>query len=149
MIALHLARGLVATVRETEISEPALVALRRLAELDLVAPDGSEVRGVDAYRWIVEVALRGPESLQIGLVASLNESAVGMGIIIRTRGHALLHGVYVAPAFRGIGIGRNIVMAGRQATQGDRLLALALPGDRQTKNLFEQAGMPAQVLVAG
>jgi GNAT superfamily N-acetyltransferase len=149
MIALDLARGLKATVRETDESDSALVALRSLAGHDLAAPDETEVRGLDAYQWIVEVTLQSTDSHQIGLIASLNESAVGMGMIVRTREHALLHSVYVAPAFRGIGIGRSIVLAGRQAAQDDRLLALALPGDRQIKNLFEQAGMPAQILVAG
>jgi len=52
---------------------------------------------------------------------------------------------------RGLGIGTALVdEIRRMARDGghDRIDALALPGDRETKNLFERAGLTARLIVA-
>jgi len=52
---------------------------------------------------------------------------------------------------RGLGIGASLVDAIRRIARDaghDRIDALALPGDRDTKNLFERAGLTARLIVA-
>lgn len=143
--------GLTLEVRRTHPADPALVALSDLAtsEVDTPGTDGSLPRGVETYRWLVGLATRDTGATSTGIVASLNGGAVGMGVVVHGGGSFLLHGVFVAPTFRGIGVGRSIVLEAREMAAGSALRTLALPGDRRTKNLFEQAGMPAQVIIAG
>lgn len=143
--------GLSLEVRRTHPADPALVALSGLAQDELrnYGDAGSEPRGLSAYRWLVGLATSEDGATVTGLVASLNGGAVGMGVVVRNADNALLHGVFVAPTFRGIGVGRSLVQEARSITQDAVLRTLALPGDRRTKNLFEQAGMPAQLIVAG
>lgn len=141
--------GLSLEVRRTHPADPALVALSGLAQDELRSDAGSEPRGLSAYRWLVGLATSEDGATVTGLVASLNGGAVGMGVVVRNADNALLHGVFVAPTFRGIGVGRSLVQEARSITQDAVLRTLALPGDRRTKNLFEQAGMPAQLIVAG
>ena len=143
--------GLTLEVRRTHPADPALLALSDLATSELGTPlaDGSLPRGVEAYRWLVSLASGESGATSIGIVASLNGGAVGMGIVVRGTSSFLLHGVFVAPAFRGIGVGRALVLESREVASGSVVRTLALPGDRRTKNLFEQAGMPAQLIVAG
>ena len=52
---------------------------------------------------------------------------------------------------RGLGIGAALVDEIRRSARAgghDRIDALALPGDRETKNLFERAGLTARLIVA-
>lgn len=143
--------GITLDVRRTHPADSALVALSDLAENELLgaASPESAPRGVDSYRWLVGLATREEGATITGIVASLNNGAVGMGIVVSGPESALLHGVFVAPTFRGIGVGRAIVQEARAVAGPLTLRTLALPGDRRTKNLFEQAGMPAQLIVAG
>ena len=59
--------------------------------------------------------------------------------------------VVVHPGARGLGIGAALLDACRYLVRdrgGSRLDALALPGDRETKNLYERAGLTARLIVA-
>lgn len=59
--------------------------------------------------------------------------------------------VHVVESARGLGCGRALVIACRDVAEGfghSRLDALALPGDRATKNLYERVGMTARRIVA-
>lgn len=59
--------------------------------------------------------------------------------------------VAVARAARGLGIGSALVDEFRRqvrAAGGTTIDAFALPGDRETKNLFERAGLTARLIVA-
>lgn len=59
--------------------------------------------------------------------------------------------VVVHPDARGVGIGAALLDAIRSTarTEGyDRIDAVALPGDRDTKNLYERAGLTARLIVA-
>lgn len=52
---------------------------------------------------------------------------------------------------RGLGVGAAIVDEIRRIARNagyDRIDAIALPGDRDTKNLFERAGLTARMIVA-
>jgi ribosomal protein S18 acetylase RimI-like enzyme len=59
--------------------------------------------------------------------------------------------IYVDPMARQIGIGAGLIteIARIAKSRGCTTLdALALPGDRKMKNLYERVGMPARLLVA-
>ena len=143
--------GLTLAVRRVDPDDASLGALSKLAveELHSTSTEATPPRGSEAYHWLVDLATRTEGAAASGILASLNGGSVGMGIVVHCGDSALLHGVFVAPTFRGIGIGRSIVEEARIAAGNSTLRTLALPGDRRTKNLFEQAGMPAQLIVAG
>ena len=62
---------------------------------------------------------------------------------------AIVERIYVVPHARELGAGATLIeFLSNHARQLDctRLESYALPGDRQTKNLFERAGMKARLL---
>jgi len=151
MTSQVIGHGITLDVRRTHPSDATLIALAELAEEELHGGNGGATppRGLATYRWLVSLATRDESAVITGIVDQLNGGAVGMGMVVRHADSALLHGVFVAPSFRGIGVGRSIVQEARAVADCVTLRTLALPGDRRTKNLFEQAGMPAQLIVAG
>jgi GNAT superfamily N-acetyltransferase len=59
--------------------------------------------------------------------------------------------VVVHPDARGLGIGAALVSEIRRIARAgghSRVDALALPGDRETKNLYERAGLTARLIIA-
>jgi GNAT superfamily N-acetyltransferase len=62
---------------------------------------------------------------------------------------AEIHQVYVEPEARGIGCGDGMMAAAidhARAAQYQFLEGQALPGDRETKNLYERAGITARLI---
>jgi GNAT superfamily N-acetyltransferase len=60
--------------------------------------------------------------------------------------------VYVEPSSRNVGLGERLVLDAvgfAKSTGRSRVLGRALPGDRETKNLFERTGLVSQVIVVG
>jgi GNAT superfamily N-acetyltransferase len=58
--------------------------------------------------------------------------------------------VYVEPEARELGFGDGLLAAARRQAQGHGCSALegfALPGDRDTKNLYERAGITARKII--
>ena len=95
-------------------------------------------RGVDAYAWIVDTLRSATDASDTVLVCG--EAA---GILTTANGAAVLHSLIGdSDAERG-----EIIAHAKGLQRSLKLRGLALPGDRRTKNLFEEARMPAQVLV--
>jgi len=91
-------------------------------------------------QWRVMVA--GVDDTVLGLLSLRLDASVGGG--------ALVDQVFVTEGAREIGLGDGLVAAALQAARaaGARAVeALALPGDRETKNLFERAGLVARLIV--
>ncbi|MFM8993645.1 MAG: GNAT family N-acetyltransferase [Actinomycetota bacterium] len=89
------------------------------------------------------------------LVAEVDGVTVGFTTIRTTRvGESLVATivrVFVTARARRVGIGDALIAAARsQARERGcaRIDALALPGDRDTKNLFERNGLTARLIVA-
>jgi ribosomal protein S18 acetylase RimI-like enzyme len=83
-------------------------------------------------------------------VACLNEVVLGYLVwVTGTPGVAQIQQVYVDPAAREIGCGDGMMaaaidearLAGYEYLEGE-----ALPGDRETKNLYERAGITARLI---
>ena len=61
-----------------------------------------------------------------------------------------VHQVYVLPGARELGFGDDLLAAAIDATiaaGGEEIESFALPGDRDTKNLYERAGVTARKLI--
>ncbi len=112
----------------------------------------------------------GPERLgerpEIG--AAWNERAAGVGGVLFVAevdsvvfgwlwledpddaGIARISDVYVHPGARDLGLGDDLLdaaMTQARITGAKRLESWALPGDRDTKNLFERGGLTARLIV--
>ena len=87
------------------------------------------------------------------LVAESSGQIVGYakGDISVEGASCIVNHIYVDQLARQIGIGAGLIseIASIAKSQGCRTLdALALPGDRKMKNLYERVGMPARLLIA-
>jgi ribosomal protein S18 acetylase RimI-like enzyme len=83
-------------------------------------------------------------------VAVIGEVVVGYLVSRHADQIAYIDEVYVTPDARGVGFGDALVEAATAAgrTAGCRAIeGEALPGDRETKNLYERAGITARLLV--
>jgi len=80
-------------------------------------------------------------------VAELDGFVVGYLELVFTGDAGLVRQIYVEPEARQLGFGDGLLEAARLEAQRRGCAALegtALPGDRDTKNLYERAGMTAR-----
>lgn len=94
-------------------------------------------RGIETYEWLVSIMRRTDGASSVALVA---ESV--SGVLTSVSGSAVLHSLQ-----GDLEAGAEVILAAREHAGSIRLRGLALPGDRMTKNLFEEARLPAQVLL--
>jgi GNAT superfamily N-acetyltransferase len=83
-------------------------------------------------------------------VAELEGFIVGYLELAVTGDIAIVRQVYVQPEARQLGFGDGLLDAARQEAQRHGCSALegfALPGDRETKNLYERAGITARKII--
>lgn len=139
---------------------PAVVALARTAIVELSALRGGET-------WRRQQARREPMATSLGsdldrqpeagafVVGTIDGAVVGYGVsaIEAIDGEGLLAVVsdlYVDPEARGVGVGEammDLLVAHAEAHGAVGIDALALPGDRATKNFFETFGLKARAIV--
>ncbi len=94
-------------------------------------------RGIDTYAWLVDLLGARPDSHSV--VVTVGGAT---GVVTTSSGSAVLH------SLDGPADDASIVIDhARTLNPGVTVRGLALPGDRHTKNLFEEARMPAQLLV--
>lgn len=89
------------------------------------------------------------------LVAVVDDVVVGMATlrvaVVQDQRIATVVRVFVTAAARQVGIGDALINASKDAARQRgcvRIDALALPGDRETKNLYERNGLTARLIVA-
>lgn len=86
-------------------------------------------------------------------VAGLAGQVLGSVVAVqRSDGTAHVRHLYVVPDAREVGIGDRLLsglLNQLRSTGCHWLSGAALPGDRQTKNLFERHGLVAQTIVVG
>jgi GNAT superfamily N-acetyltransferase len=133
---------------------------------DLVAEGIDAVRGQKgAELWLAEQAPTPPYEAGLeelidaasGTVVAGCIDEVPVGVLLadrRTladgRGIARIRFVFVHPRARGIGVGEALVDAAVAWAHGSRcrgIDGLALPGDREVKNLYERSGLTARAIV--
>lgn len=112
-------------------------------------------RGAD--RWLATHHARGQaweaslasDTVQVW-VAHIESVVVGYLALVTTGDVALVDDVYVTPMARELGFGDALLAAALEGARdaGARLLeGASLPGDRDTKNLYERAGIKARLIV--
>jgi ribosomal protein S18 acetylase RimI-like enzyme len=85
-------------------------------------------------------------------VATIDEVVLGvleLRFPLHPGGAGEVRQVYVVPGARELGLGDDMLAAAIEATMeagGVAIEAVALPGDRETKNLFERSGMTARLI---
>ena len=84
----------------------------------------------------------------VTLVALIDDVPVGF-LSMRIGEISFIEGVFVHPDAREVGCGDGLVDEARNIAKergGRRLEAIALPGDRETKNLYERAAITAKAI---
>ena len=98
-------------------------------------------RRVDQWRTALEAGLV--------YVADLDGVMVGYLVLDRSSDVARIDEVYVSPGAREVGFGDALVETAVEAARAAGCRAIegeALPGDRNTKNLYERAGITARLI---
>ena len=82
------------------------------------------------------------------LVAVASDTVVGVAVVVATGEGIDLVGVHASSQARRHGVGTALLRAARSFAEGSgqRLEALALPGDQGVKSLLESAGYKARLL---
>lgn len=139
------------TVRRATLDDASMLALLEAEARRSVAEMRGGERWLDEHPpldWTGIVADRGSDRGIAVLVAHVDLVAVGYLVLDLERSPiARVDQVYVTPDAREIGFGDELVAQARSiAAQAGatHLEAEALPGDRQTKNLYERAGITAR-----
>ena len=142
------------TVRSaSEQDVPAIVDLAKEARSEIAQFRGHEHLLEDStsteQQWATAIA----SDTNVVLVALSSMSTVGYakGDIDDKGAICLVSHVFVDPQARQLGIGAGLVgeIARVAKAKGCQTLdAVALPGDRKMKNLYERIGMPARLLIA-
>lgn len=94
-----------------------------------------------------------PDTLAV--VGTVDDTVVGYGIVSDERLHdgstlSVVTDLYVDPEARAIGIGEammDLLVAHARSVGAVGIDALALPGDRHTKNFFETFGLTARAIL--
>ena len=142
------------TVRSaTAADATALSDLEHEARLEIIAFRGheillNEIELIDSL-WVATVT----NNSNLVLVAETSGQVVGFakGDIGAVNSSCVVSHIYVDQMARQIGIGAGLIVeiARIAKSRGCATLdALALPGDRKMKNLYERVGMPARLLIA-
>lgn len=126
-----------------------LKILESEARLSLVEFRGGDRLGVEVpligTRWALALKDR---SLHV-LVGGLDESVMGY-LVARIKDRvAIVEQVFVTRDARNLGVGDALVSAiifWAKSNSFESLDALALPGDRETKNLYERSGLVARLI---
>ncbi|MEO8163286.1 MAG: hypothetical protein ABI590_05830 [Ilumatobacteraceae bacterium] len=111
---------------------------RLATELPFV--DDGWVARIESDKWMVFVA--GFDEIQLGYLCLDIATANGVPLITT---------VYVTVKVRQLGLGDGLVSAAIESCRQFEAVAIdsfALPGDRETKNLFERSGLTARLIIA-
>lgn len=83
------------------------------------------------------------------LVGTIDDAIVGYAAVAAVQPLALVRALYVSPDAREVGVGEELmdaVVAWARDRALDGVDAVALPGDRETKNFFETHGLVARAI---
>lgn len=143
-ISRNLSNDLLLKVTSTEITDP---VLRQFFDTAFI--EAKDSRGYAELEWLIRTLSTAEGFGAVGFLATLNEVVVGAALVLQCPERVLICALHVQKQARGVGVGSNVVHAIRTLAEQRQTLAFALPGDRSTKNLYEQLGMPAKVIMAG
>ncbi len=137
------------------MSEPQSLFAVRFAEprdgATIGALEHDAIHELHTFRGAPEFLLDLPDRTSENIVVVLEHlgSIVAFSSMAVVENVAVVERIYVVPHARELGAGATLIeFLSNHARQLNctRLESYALPGDRQTKNLFERAGMKARLL---
>lgn len=108
---------------------------------------GASHLDVDGVDWHLDTRLESPHAAV--LCGLIDDAVVGYAVVGEDRGAARIEAIFVEPEAREVGLGEELldaVIAWSRARGCSTLDAVALPGDRHTKNFFETFGMVARAI---
>ena len=144
-LATHHVGSLCFNIFEVQQSDAVLEAIKNTTEAALISQ-----RGSSTWTFFTALLREASGSKQFALLSEIDSIAVGYltGHIIGTR--CIVTALYVEEKCRSVGIGALLLSCAQQfAANTDETLVCVLPGQRELKNLCEQAGLPAQLIFAG
>lgn len=112
-------------------------------------------RGADAFFAEHPVGFLAGDASGYSVIAAVDGATVGFATVRTTRvGESLVASivrVFVTARARRVGVGDALIAAARAEARErgcTRIDAMTLPGDRDTKNLYERNGLTARLIVA-
>ncbi len=138
-------------VRRAELGDCSeLVRLETLARDGIRGVRGGDLR-LQECPTVGDWSSRTDDPNHVVLVGTLDDVVVAMlaMFLSREKDRGLISHVYVEAEGRELGLGDTMVehaIAAVRAAELSGIEAVALPGDRETKNLFERAGLTARRL---
>lgn len=146
--------------RATADDAPRVLELLRQATVELGDHRGGPIwRQREAHAEpvddLVARALGGQQVEAEAVVGTIDDVVVGYGLARLERLHdgallAVVSDLYVEPEARGVGVGEAVMdclVAWAESAGAVGIDALALPGDRETKNFFERFGLTARAIL--
>ena len=128
--------------------------LSRLRSLEAEARDiVRPVRGgavhldVDGLGWTLSTRFGSPDA--VVLAGLIDDALIGYAVVSSAATAARIEAIYVEPEARELGVGEELLnqaIAWARDRKCTSLDAVALPGDRHTKNFFETFGMVARAI---
>ena len=101
---------------------------------------------------LADVAHTADDAPDVTIVALIGQASVGVASARARSGALNVTELFVTPAARGVGVGAAL-LSSLVDRAGDlecsRVEAVALPGDRDTKNFFESHGLTARRIIVG
>ena len=144
-LATHHVGPLCFNVFEVPQSDANLQAIKSSTEVAL----GTQ-RGASAWTFLTTLLRETSGSKQFSLMCEIDNIAIGYltGTVIGKR--CIVTALYVEEKCRSLGIGARLLTCAQQFdANANETLVCVLPGQRELKNLCEQAGLPAQLIFAG
>ena len=87
-----------------------------------------------------------------GAIGTYEDRVVGLALWTIDDAELMIEVLYVVPEARGLGLGESLVQRAVEETRRHGCMSIAgraLPGDRETKNVYERTGLVSQVITVG
>jgi len=144
-LATHFVGPLSINIFAVTETDEKLSSIKRNAEASLSAQ-----RGATSWIFFTSLLRNTAGSTPFNFVSEVDGITVGfaLGYIIDTR--CVITSLFVEEKCRSLGIGKLLLTCAQQFNAAAKeTLVCVLPGQRELKNLCEQAGLPAQLIFAG
>jgi GNAT superfamily N-acetyltransferase len=137
------------SVRVATTDDLALLVSLEAEAREVVRPvrGGAVHLDVDGVGWTLSTRFGSPNV--VVLAGLIDDAVIGYAVVSAASTAARIEAIYVEPEARQLGVGEELLnhaIAWSRKRECTTLDAVALPGDRHTKNFFETFGMVARAI---
>jgi GNAT superfamily N-acetyltransferase len=137
------------TARVATIEDLPRLCLLEAEARDIVRPvrGGAVHLDVDGVAWTLSTRFGSPDV--VVFAGLIDDAVIGYAVVSSAATAARIEAIYVEPEARELGVGEELLnhaIAWARERMCTTLDAVALPGDRHTKNFFETFGMVARAI---